>query len=64
MAEVFRKADWVDVSLGFIKFGLSPVEIKEISNKFPNSGFHARLLQLTMRELVRNPLNPLPMMKW
>ena len=64
LVELFRKADWVDVSLGIVKFNLSKDDIRDVKDIFPNAGFHTRLIQLTIREFYRNPLKPLPMMKW
>lgn len=64
LVEVFRRADWIDVSLGVCRFGLQSTIIQIIKNKFPNSGFHKRLFELTAREFLRNPFRPLPMMKW
>jgi hypothetical protein len=64
LVELFRKADLVDVSLGVIRFGLSKEQVRKIKRGFPNSGFHKRLLQLTLSEFKRNPLKPLPVMKW
>lgn len=64
LVEIFRRADWIDVSLGLLTFGLDPQEISRIRALFPNSGFHQRLFLLGLRELRRNPLSPLPMMRW
>lgn len=64
LVEVFRKADWVDVSKGKRTFGLSGDFIASVMDEFPNSGFHKNLIQLTKTEFMRNPLKPLPMMKW
>ncbi len=64
LAEIFRRADWIDVSLGLLTFGLKKEAIRDIRREFPNAGFHKRLLQLTVRELGRHPFNPLPMFKW
>ena len=64
LVDVFRKADLVDVSLGIVKFGLPTDYIANVKSKFPNSGFHKRMTQLTVREFFRNPLKPLPVMKW
>jgi small-conductance mechanosensitive channel len=64
LVELFRRADLVDVSLGIVKFSLSTDYIKNVKIEFPNAGFHKRLIQLTIREFFRNPLKPLPMMKW
>jgi hypothetical protein len=64
LVELFRQADLIDVSLGMVKFGLSSDSVKNIRSTFPNHGFHKKLGQLFVRELGRNPLNPMPMMKW
>ncbi len=64
LAEVFRQADWIDVSLGLIRFGLSKKVVHAVKEQFPNAGFHKRLVQLTLREMRRRPWNPLPMMRW
>lgn len=64
LVEAFRQADWVDVSRGRRSFGLSKEFIASVINEFPNSGFHKNLIQLTKAEFMKNPLKPLPMMKW
>lgn len=63
-AEVFRKADLVDLSLGLFRFGLPRSFIRSLQSAFPNAGFHRRLSVLTLRQLVRSPLRPLPMFHW
>jgi hypothetical protein len=62
--EAFRRADWVDVSLGLLKFGLPPAYVREVKQRFPNQGFHKRLLELGMQRMKRHPLSPLPMLKF
>ncbi len=64
LVECFRKADWIDVSLGSLSFGLPRSFIRETRSAFPNAGFHQRLLDLSWRRLRSHPLSPLPMMKW
>lgn len=64
LVEVFRQADWIDVSLGVQSFGLPRGYIRSVQRTFPNLGFHKNLVRLTIAELSKNPLNPLPMMKW
>jgi hypothetical protein len=64
LVEAFRKADWVDISLGHLRFGLSKEVVTNILTAFPNSGFHKKLVGLTFRRLRRHPLSPLPMMKF
>ncbi len=64
LVEVFRKADWVDVSMGIRAFSLSKNDIQKVLNTFPNLGFHQNLMNLAKTELLTYRRNPLPMMKW
>ena len=64
LVESFRRADWIDVSLGLRRFGLSRRFIATVCETFPNAGFHRRLVQLTIHRFWRHPLTPLPMVKW
>ena len=61
--ELFRQADLVDFSLGLVRHGLSRAFIRELKAAFPNAGFHRRLLQLGLKNLVQHPFKPAPMMK-
>lgn len=63
LAEVFRKADLVDFSLGIVKNGISHSFIKAVKKAIPNAGFHKTLMRFTLIQLGRNPLNPFPMMR-
>jgi hypothetical protein len=64
LVEPFRKADWIDVSLGILKHGLPTSFVSEVRSAFPNAGFHKRLVGLTWERFAKHPLSPLPMMKW
>ena len=64
LAEAFRKADWIDVSLGAFTGGLPRSYVAEVRAAFPNVGFHRRLVQLASRRLLTKPWSPMPMMKW
>jgi hypothetical protein len=64
MVEPFRRADWIDVSLGVLSFGLPRERLREIFARWPNVGFHKRLAQLTFKRLRTHPLSPLPVLKW
>lgn len=64
LVEPFRKADWIDVTRGRLRFGLSPDRVAAVQARFPNAGFHRRLSALTRQRLRTHPLNPLPMMRW
>jgi hypothetical protein len=63
LVESFRKADWVDVSMGIITFGLRRDFLQEVFSTFPKAGFHMRLVQLSLRRLLTHPWSPLPMMR-
>lgn len=64
LVEQWRKADHVDVSFGLLSFGIPRARIRHVQRALPDSGFHRRLLVLTLRQFVRTPWNPLPMVKW
>jgi hypothetical protein len=64
LVEVFRKGDLVDFSLGMVKCGLPNSLIQRVKERFPNAGFHKRLVQLELGWVSRHPLNPLPILKW
>ena len=59
--ETFRRADYVDVSLGLLRFGLPWRFVREVQAAHPDAGFHGRLVALTARQVLRTPLCPLPM---
>lgn len=63
LVEPFRKADWIDVSRGNLKFALPSALVTEILTVFPNAGFHKRLFALTRQRLKTHPFSPLPMMR-
>lgn len=64
LAEVFRKADLVDVSLGLVRFGIPSAEVKAIKAAFPNEGFHKKLMSLAGGWFKQHPLNAPPFLKW
>lgn len=61
--ETFRKADWIDVSLGLMRFGTDGSRLRDNRKRWPNLGFHLFLAKGTFKNLLRHPLNPLPMFK-
>lgn len=64
LVDAFRRADWIDVSCGVLRFGLPRARVREVRERFPDAGFHRRLLRLGLHRLRRHPLSPLPMMRW
>lgn len=63
LVEAFRRADWIDVSLGMLGFGLSRQDRRRVFTAFPDAGFHLRLVQLSARQFLARPWNPLPMLR-
>jgi len=46
LIEACRKADWIDVSKGMLRKGLSRAQVDQVEAAFPNLGFHESLLRL------------------
>lgn len=63
LAEIFRKADLVDFSWGWIRHGVPRSVIISVQDNFKNAGFHLRLLQRATEWFFQHPLNPAPMMR-
>lgn len=64
LAEVFRKADLVDVSMGLVKFGIPASTVNQVKAQFPNAGFHKKLMQLAGGWFAKHPVSPPPFLKW
>lgn len=64
LAENFRKADLIDLTFGLIKFGLSSSQISEYNKGYPAEGFQPYIFKEVFKNIVKHPLNPLPIMKW
>ncbi len=62
--EAFRRADWVDVSWGLLRFGLPSGLLRDARAAFPNAGFHRCLLRVGWRWTLRHPTRPLPVLRW
>ena len=63
LVEAFRKADLIDLSFGLFSFGIKREQLKELNRLFPSLGFHRFIVWQAIKNMVRHPLNPLPMMK-
>lgn len=63
LVEPFRRADWADVSMGVLRFGLPRAFVRDVNAAWPSAGFHRRLVQLEWERLRTHPLRPLPMVK-
>lgn len=64
LVELFRRGDLVDFSLGVFRCGISSKQVREVKGRFPNAGFHRRLVRLAAARLFRHPLDPVPVLKW
>ncbi|HLP52617.1 MAG TPA: HD domain-containing protein [Chitinophagales bacterium] len=64
LAEAFRKADLVDLSLNLFTFGISQDQLKEANAQYPALGFHWFIAKQILRNIVTHPLNPLPIVRW
>lgn len=64
LAENFRKADLIDLTFGFVKFGLSSAQINENKKLYPALGFQQYIFKVVLKNIVKHPLNPMPIMKW
>ncbi|NHQ59980.1 HD domain-containing protein [Chlorobium sp. BLA1] len=63
LVELFRKADWIDMTGGLLRFRLKDDFVTDVLEAFPNAGFHRKLVQLAVERFKSHPFSPLPMMK-
>ncbi len=63
LVEAFRKADWIDITGGLLRYRLEDDFVTDVLEAFPNAGFHRNLLALFRQRLKSHPFSPLPMMK-
>jgi hypothetical protein len=64
LAELFRKADLADFSMGILRAGIPKDVFREICHSYPNAGFHRMLVRRSLQWLPRHPFNPMPILKW
>ncbi len=63
LTEAFRKADLIDLSLNLFRFGIKGSYLKELNAEFPGQGFHRFIFGQIVKNMLRHPLKPLPMVK-
>lgn len=63
LVEPFRRADWMDVTMGVRTFGLPHRLLKATVARWPRTGFHRRLVQLALRRMLTHPWSPFPMVR-
>jgi hypothetical protein len=61
--ESFRRAGWIDVTVGLRRFGIPRPFIARLFATWPDAGFHRRLVQLALDRFRTHPLTPLPMVR-
>lgn len=64
LVEALRRADLVDLTLGFIPFGLDRALVATVRDEFPNAGFHRCLARLLGGRLRAHPTSPAPFLRW
>src|SRR5262249_46066388 len=62
--EAFRRADLADVSFGIVRGRIPGDFTRSVMRTFPNVGFHVPLLGLAWQQFLREPLRPMPMLRW
>lgn len=63
LVEIFRRADWIEVTWGVLRFGLDRDFVHALHDRWPDAGFHRLLVRQTLRRWKRHPLSPLPMFR-
>lgn len=64
LVELFRRADLIDLSMGLISFNVDREFISTLKDVLPNKNFHRKLSELTIKQILKEPLkNPFPMIK-
>jgi hypothetical protein len=64
VSEALRRADLVDLSLGWFRLGLDRGFVRDVRSAFPNQGFHRILLRTAAAWAFTHPLRPLPMLRF
>lgn len=63
VSEAFRRADLVDLTRGFVPFGLDRGFVRDVLRAFPNQGFHRFLLRTAVAWTFSHPLRPVPVLR-
>ncbi len=61
LVEPFRRADWVEMTFGVLRFGLARRFVREVRRAFPIRAFYPQaVLRSAVRWWIRHPLQPTP----
>jgi len=63
LVEPFRRADWIDVTVGLRSFGVPGTRMQALRRQWPDAGFHMFLVRQTLKRLQTHPWSPLPMVR-
>ena len=65
LVEATRKADWIDVTFGALRFGLPRNYVREVESAFPLDGFYpGPAWRMVARYAAKNVLRPIPNLRW
>ena len=65
LVEAVRKADWIDVTFGALRFGLPRGYVREVETAFPLDGFYpGPAWRMVARYAAKNLRRPLPNLSW
>lgn len=65
LVEAMRKADWMDVSFGLLRFGVDQQWLRALRRALPLYSFYPRaLFPVIGSYMLRHPVNPLPNFRW
>ena len=63
LVNAVRQADWTDVTMGIVRYGMSPVYLETVYNDLPPLGFHGMLLGMCRRLSPHSLLGQLAVLK-
>ena len=64
VAEIFRKADLIDLTSGFVKFNLPKSLIKDLEEQYPRREFSKKITKMALKYAINHPTRPFPMLGW
>jgi hypothetical protein len=62
--DAFRRADWIDASLGHWNGGQDKALVARINHEFPVDELRRALPRILLPYALRHPLKPFPMLRW
>ena len=65
LVEATRKADWIDVSFGALRFGLPRTYVRDVATAFPLDGFYPGPAWSMVAQYATHHLSrPIPNLRW